>query len=848
MTQKPTIFTFEEYAFDAATRTATFTYRLHGGGAPERIFTERLVFGGAAAAADIPAELLDAALRMVHLTLGVSYYKAYCPRTITLTYPLSAAQAQYWNTVYTQGLGEFFFRNAIDPRGRVQFPATENYTPPKAVPFARRDRALLGIGGGKDSLVSKVLLDEHGDDYAYYVLETGKAYDVVDAVIAQDPSHATVRVRRELDAQIADPDTLPGAYQGHIPISAVYGAVGVLASLLYDYRWVIVSNEHSANSGNTVHHGVAVNHQWSKSAAFEQMFQDYVRRYVTPDVRYFSLLRPFHELRIVQMFVERASRYLPHFASCNRNFSSTRPNGTVVRWCGACPKCAAAFLLFAAHVPREELTAIFGRNLLADASLVPLYRDLLGYGTHKPFDCVGTFEESRVALAMARDAYAGDVVVETFAPQLGDMRAARARVFGTAPSPTVPSRWVLYGMHTVLLLGYGVEGRATHAYLQKHFPALAVQTADRATDGDDYLARQDDADIVVKTPGIPRALLHAHMTTATNLFFAEVKGRAPIIGVTGTKGKSTTASLIYAMLTAAGKDARLVGNIGTPMLAALDSAPLPTEDTIWVVELSSYQLETLGEAPDTAVFLNLFPEHMDHHGSVDAYYAAKARIVHNQCARDMLVYNADDARVAALARESLATVQAFAPVPAPVRDALTLPGEHNVSNVRAAWTVAAHYGVTPDAAARAVATFTPLPHRLARVATISGVTFYDDAIATTPESVIAALRALGNVDTLIVGGQDRGYDYAALNAVLAECGVRAVVQLPDTGVRVTPPPGAAVLQTTNLDEAVRFALSHTRPGHSCLFSPGAPSYNLWKNFAARGEAFTTAVHKAQDDH
>ncbi len=838
MQQKPHTFVFSTYSFDRATRTASFTYQYLFDERGPQTFTEKVVFDTAADDAHVPDALLDQVLRMVHLTLGVSYYKAYCPLHIKVTYPLSRAQARYWEEVYTKGLGEFFYENKIDFRGRVRFPYDKDYTPPRAVPYKRADRALVGIGGGKDSLVSALLLREQGKEYAQYVLETQKSYAVIENVLSKSDAQ-TIRVRRFLDEKIVHSEVLPGSYNGHVPISAVYGALGILTALLCNYRWVVTSNEHSANEGNRVYCGETINHQWSKSAAFEHMFQEYVRMYVTPDIVYFSLLRPFYEIRIVQMFIEKGREYFNVFSSCNRNFAITHVHNQQDLWCGKCPKCAFVFLLFAAFLSRDDIVGIFGKNLFTDQSLEPLFRDLLGLGDAKPFECVGTFDESRVAFVMATERFADDYIVARLRPLVKSDDATRMRVFGTAPAPTVPTQFILAGIRTALILGYGTEGRATKSFLEKYYPHIKIATADE-TDGHDYLERQKDVDIVIKTPGIPQRLVTAHYTTATNLFFARVKGVHTTIGVTGTKGKSTTASLIYAMLKASGMHAQLLGNIGVPMLHALmEDVPV---DTVFVIELSSYQLETLRIAPDIAVVLNLFPEHMDHHGSVDAYYNAKKNIVKYQTARDLFLYNDADTRLVQWARTAPSVVRAFEHLSDDERKVYTLPGTHNYINACAAKTAARAVGATPKGIKEALRTFSPLPHRLSYVATVDGVIFYDDAISTTPESTIAALTALDNVQTLILGGLDRGYDYTQLSDAIAHTSVRTLILFPETGKRIAIPKSVTrVLYTESMDEAVAFALKNTDAGGICLLSPGAPSYNLYKNFKERGTAFRNAV-------
>ncbi|MFZ1720409.1 MAG: Mur ligase family protein, partial [Candidatus Moraniibacteriota bacterium] len=462
---------------------------------------------------------------------------------------------------------------------------------------------------------------------------------------------------------------------------------------------------------------------------------------------------------------------------------------------------------------------IFQKNLFADASLVPLFGDILGFGEMKPFDCVGTFEESRVALSLSAEKFAGDIVMETFLPKIGDVADLMVQVFSTVPAPTLPTPFRFIGIESVLILGYGREGAVTERYLQKYFPHLRIGIADEQL-SKNYLSEQQQYDLVVKTPGIARGKVTVPYTTATNIFFSQNKNFT--IGVTGSKGKSTTVSLIYEVLKEAGKKVRLLGNIGTPMLEVLLGEIDPEE--IFVIELSSYMLDDIEYSPNIAVLLNLFPDHMDYHGGVEPYYAAKRRIFQFQKPGDTAIEG---------------------PVTEPLpldRSELTLLGDHNFQNIQAAVKVARLCKVSDDAIARALRNFKPLPHRLEHLGTFRGIDFYDDAISTTPESTIAALRALGHVDTIFLGGSDRGYDFHELETVLREFGIRNIVLFPESGARIlSSHDGFNILETKSMEEAVAFAFEHTEQGKICLLSTASPSYSLWKNFEAKGDEFAHFV-------
>ena len=209
-----------------------------------------------------------------------------------------------------------------------------------------------------------------------------------------------------------------GAWNGHIPVTAVNSAILVLAALLRGAGQVVFSNERSASYGSQIPGTGEVNHQWSKGWAFEQAFGEHVAAHVAADLQYYSLLRPLSELAVARQFA-RTDHYDAHFSSCNRNFHilGERP---VNRWCGVCPKCHFVFLALAPFMPKTRLVGIFGRNLLDDPDQVAGYDALLEYGDHKPFECVGEGRESRAAMAAlaARADWNQDLIVQRFARQI----------------------------------------------------------------------------------------------------------------------------------------------------------------------------------------------------------------------------------------------------------------------------------------------------------------------------------------------------------------------------------------------------------------------------------------------
>jgi UDP-N-acetylmuramoylalanine--D-glutamate ligase len=353
------------------------------------------------------------------------------------------------------------------------------------------------------------------------------------------------------------------------------------------------------------------------------------------------------------------------------------------------------------------------------------------------------------------------------------------------------------------------------------------------------LEKQHEFDITVRTPVIPHEKVVRQCTTATQLFFAEV-GRERIIGVTGSKGKSTTATLLYRMLQKAGMTVRLVGNIGTPALFAITTEP-PREDEIFVFELSSYQLEDLDVSPHFAVVTSLFPEHLDHHKTLEAYFAAKKNIINFQDDHDLFVFAEEFPQLERWAEDTNGGAVALTRLPFAIENK-ALRGSHMSVNAELAYTVGVLFGLSVSDGKEVIETFEGLPHRLQYIGTFSGIAFYDDSISTTPESAIAGIRAIGNVDTMILGGVDRGYDFSLLEKEVRSQGIRNVILFPESGEHMfASEDGLNILHTSNMDEAVQFAYANTQEGKSCLLSPAAPSYNLFTNFEERGKAFVKAV-------
>lgn len=410
-----TQFIFESYTSDVASKLLSFNYILRQG-EREFSFTETLILSDIEVE-EINRELLHKLLQTVHLVLGLSYWKLYTPQTISIKgYTLSIEEATFWNTLYTRGLGEFFYHNSLDFRKLVQFPF-DSEKKSQSYNNKTHERYLVGVGGGKDSILTSELLKKHQVEISGFVVETQKSYPLIDTIL-EHMRIPSVRIKRIIDPQLFSINKQPDVYNGHIPISAVYGCIGLLASGLYGYDGMITSNERSANYGNVEYLNETINHQWSKSREFEVLFQQYIHASISPDLRYFSLLRPYSEYTISELF-SQYRRYFPEFSSCNRNFNIIS-HDRQAKWCGTCPKCAFVFALLSAFIPKKDLRAIFNANLYENKALLPLYKELLGVSGFKPFECVGTPEEMRLAMLRASEngEYKGAAVMEFFEKEI----------------------------------------------------------------------------------------------------------------------------------------------------------------------------------------------------------------------------------------------------------------------------------------------------------------------------------------------------------------------------------------------------------------------------------------------
>ena len=430
----------------------------------------------------------------------------------------------------------------------------------------------------------------------------------------------------------------------------------------------------------------------------------------------------------------------------------------------------------------------------------------------------------------------------------------------------------------VCILGFGREGKSTYAMLNKYCSTSCTAVADLNIIDREASGISDDVelicgnayqdclnrfDIVFKSPGIvlntPPSDLDCTVTSETQVFFEVF--REQIIGITGTKGKSTVTSMIYHILKESGKDAYIAGNIGIPVF---DIAEKIINDSIIVCELSCHQLEYMTVSPATAIYLNLFEEHLDHYGTLEKYSNAKKNIYLHQKKHDTLLINKDIAPTDSPAyvytisdKDRSADIfvsdgRIYRPgeeydIPT---DNIKLLGVHNHYNIAAAHFITTSY-VDEKQFTTALCTFCPLAHRLEYFGTFKGIRWYDDSISTACATAIEAVKSVPYAATILIGGMDRGIDYTQLVDFLSQSDIN-VICMEASGKRVFDmllSNGAENEQrihyVSHLPEAVKLASEITPADRSCVLSPAAASYGIFKNFEERGDVFKSLVKELE---
>ena len=438
----------------------------------------------------------------------------------------------------------------------------------------------------------------------------------------------------------------------------------------------------------------------------------------------------------------------------------------------------------------------------------------------------------------------------------------------------------------IAILGFGREGKTTYEFIRKYNKDIKLTIIDKAENiiennpelkndpnlsfvmGPTYLEGLEQYDLIIKSPGV--SLLNIDTTNLKDKLTSQLElvlevNKKNIIGITGTKGKSTTSSLLYKIIKDQNDNVILAGNIGIPILAELENC---NEDTILVVEMSSHQLEYLQVSPHISVILNLFEDHLDHSGTINHYHENKLQIFKHQTEEDYMIYCSDNkalldyinnfpyqAHQFAVSKDNqnaacfqsedyvmLNNEQVY-----DTKQERKLLGEHNLINIMVCLTISKILKLNMKEATKSIATFEPLEYRLQNIGTINDVTYYTDTLATIPEATIASINTLPNTNTLIFGGMDRGINYDKLIEYLKTCHVTNFICMPttghDIGHAIGEIEGKNFYYVETLEEAVNLAKQVTKPGTACLLSPAASSYAYFKNYADKGDQFKAFVYK-----
>lgn len=430
----------------------------------------------------------------------------------------------------------------------------------------------------------------------------------------------------------------------------------------------------------------------------------------------------------------------------------------------------------------------------------------------------------------------------------------------------------------IAILGFGKEGKSTYNFIRRHSsqPLTILDKNDILENnpylnddknltiitGDNYLDNLSDYDLVIKTPGIALLdmdLSNINITSQLELILEVDKHN--IIGITGTKGKSTTTTLMYEVLHDQNSNSFLLGNIGNPIFDYVEDF---NDDSILVIEMSSHQLEYVKCSPHIGVILNLYQDHLDHTGSLEKYHNDKMHMFKYQDENDIGIYDGQNKYLIDLVSKNNYKSKLYKFTEDEESDIYVkdnkvyydgsiiydgntkrnLIGAHNLKNIMVVLLISKLLNLDINKAIEVINSFKPLEHRLEMVGTYNGITYFNDTIATIPEATMNGINGLGNVDTLIFGGMDRNIDYSEFINYLKNSNISNLIGLPDTGHTICKALSNCnknIFTVETIDEAVDIADKYTKKGYTCLLSPAASSYNRFKNFEEKGNYYKTVI-------
>lgn len=389
------VFVFEKFEFFETQKKLELVYSFDS-----KLFFTETIFFDFDFIENYSKEALEKAFFGLFLMAGISYFKAKLPsKMVFKNQQINEEQKEFFEKIYMQGLGEFFFQNQINPKGKINFEALNKETI-KSVKISNLKNSMVPIGGGKDSLTTISFLQKSNEKIDTWTVNSDEKFEKQIQKIHKISRGNHLKIRRKIDPKLFALNKR-GGLNGHIPISSILAFLSVCTAILTGKKNIIFSNENSANEATTECFGMKINHQYSKTLEFEIDFQNYIKKFISPDIHYFSLLRPLTELKIAEIFCkEMFKTYLNDFSSCNRNFKITEKKDHFT-WCANCPKCAFVFTIFAPFLSRKKLIKLFGENLFEKESLMETFYELLGLGKQKPFECVGEVLEVQKAMILA---------------------------------------------------------------------------------------------------------------------------------------------------------------------------------------------------------------------------------------------------------------------------------------------------------------------------------------------------------------------------------------------------------------------------------------------------------------
>ncbi len=412
----------------------------------------------------------------------------------------------------------------------------------------------------------------------------------------------------------------------------------------------------------------------------------------------------------------------------------------------------------------------------------------------------------------------------------------------------------------ILVLGYGEEGVDNLLFLKNNISYKKIGVADVLSlenipeekrkyleedvnlhFGKNYISAIKEYDVIMKSPGVPMFDIEIRedqiLTSQSDIFLQNCKGT--VIGITGTKGKSTTSVLIYNLLKSEGFSVYLVGNIGAPSLSKLKNCKT---DDIFVYELSSFQLATIKKSPHIAIILNIFPDHLDKHKDFEEYVYFKKNITKFQSEKDFLIYNKNDQNVKEIAEKSVA-------------EKIPFSFEKRVENISSfidpVLEVAKIFKISEDKVYKSLSHFKGLPHRKEYIGEYQSIHFYNDSAATIPEATIHMIDDFSDIDTIILGGSGKGVDFQNIIDKLKSSNIENIVILKGTPLQIEEDlrkDKKNVFIASDMKEAVEFSFKNTKEGKKCVLSPGFASFNMFKNYKERGEMFKSYVHKLSKEN